>query len=541
MLRVALRPNVWTSVGFAALAAILLAFLAATYAALGTDRAAAGRDLEAIGPAFSFILPLPERLDTNAGYVAWFGYGQLSLTFAFWGVLAGTYVARGEEERGLADMWLSAGTPRWRLLVAHVGAFVVGVSAALAAGGLACLAVAWATGEPIAVGALAGQSAGILALTVAFFSLGLVVGQLVPTRRGALGIGALVLVALFLTNSLSRQWDALSGARWISPFAYYDRVHGLVPGLAFGTASLVVLVLIAIGGISLALLTFLSRDIGATLGRRGMPGAPRRLPATNPLLRSQILATLYDQRVGLFIWCLAMAWQSFFVTRMAGPFLRALALVEPGDPTGAQLRVVSGVGHGTPFEGFVGFEWFGGLAGLALAGFAITQVARWSGDDTEGRLEALLSAPMPRTRVVIERALALGVGAVLLIAASHAGITAGAIVNDSVLDGGRLAVAGLMLLPIAAVFGGIGAAASAWRPRVTVALLAAIALVSFMIPFTVPVIHGPEWLNHLSVFDLYGTPLADGFTPWRFGLLGGVSLLGFGVALFAMLRRDIGR
>jgi ABC-2 type transport system permease protein len=540
MLRVALRANVWTSVGFAALATFLLGFMAAAYAALGTDRATAGRDLEAIGPAFSFILPLPERLDTNAGYVAWFGYGQLALIFAFWGVLAGTYAARGEEERGLADLWLSAGTPRWRMLLSHVAAFTIGVTAALTAGAVACLAIAWATGEPISFGAIAGQSAGVLALAVVFFALGLVTGQLQPTRRGALGIGALVLVALFLTNSFSRQWDALSGARWLSPFAYYDRVHGLVPGLAFGTGSLVVLILIAAVGVGVALRAFLSRDIGATLGRRGMPGAPRRLPATNPLLRSQILATLYDQRVGLLIWCLAIAWQSFFVTRMAGPFLRALALADPGDPSAAQLRVVTGVGHGSPFEGFVGFEWFGSLAGLALAGFAITQVARWSGDDTEGRLEALLSAPLPRTRVVIERALALGVGALLLVATSHAGIAVGAVVNDTPLDGGRLAIAGLMLLPIAAGFGGIGAAASAWRPRVTVAVLAAFAVGSFMIPFMTPVIHGPEWLNHLSVFDLYGTPLAEGFTPWRLGLLAGVSVLGFAVALLAMLRRDVG-
>lgn len=541
MLRVALRTNVWATVGFSTLAGIFLAFMTAAYAALGSDREAAQRTLEALAPAFSFILALPQRLDTNAGYVAWFGYGQLVAIFAFWGLLAGTFASRGEEERGLTDLWLAAGIQRSRVLTAHLAAFAVAAVVALAAGATAALAVAAVAGEPIPVSAVALQSAGVLGIMLAFFALGLVTGQLMPTRRGALGIGALVLVGLFLTNSFSRQWDALSGIRWISPFAYYDRIHGLVPGLDFDVAPLGMLTALAtIGGVT-ALWMFLSRDAGATVGRRGMPGAPRRTPSSNPLLRSQILAALYDQRVGLLIWSLAIGFQGFSITRMASSFLHALAQADPNDPSMAQLRTVSGAGHGSGYEGFVGFQWFGGLAALALAAYAISQVARWSSDDTEGRLEALLSAPLSRTRVIAERALALALGSGVLIGVGHAAVAGGSLVNDTPLDGGRMAVASLMLFPIAGVFAGLGAAASAWRPRVTVALLSAFAVFSFMLPFTTPVIRGPEWMNHLSVFDLYGSPLAEGFVVWRFVLLAGLTVIGFAIALFAMLRRDVGR
>ena len=541
MLRVALRTNISAALGFSLLAGILLAFFTLAYAALGSDREAARRDMETLAPAFSFILPFPQRLDTNAGYVAWFGYGQLGAIFAFWGLLAGTFASRGEEERGLTDLWLSAGIPRWRILVSHVVAFAVAVVIALAVGAAGVLAVAAGAGEPIPISAIALESSGVLGITLAFFGFGLVTGQLMPTRRGALGMGALTLVGLYLMNSFSRQWAALSSLRWISPFAYYDRIHGLVPGLDFNEAALALLIALAVIGTVAALGLFLARDAGATLGQRGTPGAPRRTPATNPLLRSQILATLYDQRVSLFIWCLALGFQGYSVTRMASPFLRALAQADPNGSTTAQLRTVAGVEHGGGYEGFVGFQWFGGLAALALAAYAITQVARWSGDDTEGRLEALLSAPVSRARVIAERALALGLGAGLLIVVSHAAVAAGSAVNDTPLDGGRIAIASFMLLPIAGVFAGVGAAASAWRPRVTVAILAAFALVSFMLPFATPVIRGPEWLNHLSVFDLYGSPLADGFVAWRFAVLAGFTALGFAIALFAMLRRDIGR
>jgi len=541
MVRVALRANVWPCVGFTTLVAFYGAFLASSYAALGADRASAARDLEAIAPAFSFIVALPQRLDTNAGYLAWFGYGQLVAFLAFWGVLAGTFASRGEDERGLTDLWLSSGVTRRRVLLSQVAAFVVAAAVALAVGGAVISAVALAVGEPIPITALALQSVGVLAVILAFFTLGLVAGQLVPTRRGALGIGALALVGLFLLNGFSRQSDALSTLRWVSPFAYYDRIHGLVPEVPFGIGPLVAVVAMAAGGLLVTVAAFEARDVGATLARRGVPGAPRRTPSGNPLLRNQVLTMLYDQRVGLSIWCLAIAWQAFFITSIADPFLRAMAAADPGDASAAQLRAVTGAGHGQPYEGFVGFEWFGTLAGFVVAAYAITQVARWAGDDSDGRLEMLLSAPVSRVRVVADRALALMLAVALLVAAGHVAIAVGTLTNRATLDAGRMAVASAMLLPVAGVFGGLGAAASAWRPRVAVALLSAFAVISFFIPFAQPVVRGPEWFAHLSIFDLYGTPLSDGFVSWRFWLLGGLGAAGFAVALFAMQRRDVGR
>jgi ABC-2 type transport system permease protein len=541
MLRVALRANVWTGAGFSLLTGLYVAFLVLAYASLGGDRAGIARDLGALAPGFSFIIALPQRLDTNAGYLAWFGYGQIVAIYAFWGILAGTFASRGEEERGLTDLWLAAGVTRPRVLVSHLIAFAAASAIALAVGGGVGVGLAAAQSEPIPASAIALQSLGVLAITVAFFALGLVNGQLVPTRRGALGLSALALVFLFLLNGFSRQWDALSTVRWISPFAYYDRIHGLYPDVPFGTGHLAVVLGLAVVGIVVALAAFGGRDIGATLGRRGMPGPPRYAPSRNPLLRSQVLTAIYDQRTAILIWCLALAWEGFFITRLAHPFLTALAAADPSDPSAEQLRTITGAGHGAPYEGFIGFEWFGTLAGLAVAAYAITQVARWSGDDTEGRLEMLLSAPVSRTRIVLERAAALFLVVLVFVGVAHSTIALGTLVAGERLDAGRMAIASAMLIPVAGVFGGLGAAASAWRPRLTVGLLSAFAIASFFIPFAKPVVRGPDWFGHLSVFDLYGTPLTDGFEAWRLAVLAGLTLLGSGLALVAMLRRDVGR
>lgn len=541
MIGIALRANVWPALAMAALTATFFPFLVASYTSLAGDRATLGRDLEGLATGFSFILPLPSRLDTLAGYIEWFGFGQLVPILAMWALIAGTGASRAEEERGLVDQWLAAGVPRWRIVLSQTVGFAVGAAGALSAGGSAAWLAAWSAGEPLGAGGLVAQSSGLLALILVMFAVGLLAGQLSSTRRSAAGAGAVAVVSLFFLNSFSRQADGLVAFRWPSPFSWYDRVHGLVPGTDVDVAAVLVLAGAAAVIGAAAIAAFAGRDAGATLFTRPGTAATIREPSSNPLLRTPLLAALYDQRVALGIWSLAVIGECYFISRLARPFLSTLAAADPNDPATEQLRVVAGAGHGTPYEGFLGFEWFGGIFAFGLAAFAITQVTRWAADDVDGRLEALLSAPLGRTRVVVERAASLLVGAALLVSVGHVALAVAAWAEGIDLDPGRMAIASLMLVPVAGAFGGIGAAASALRPRIAIFALSAFAFVSFMIPFATPVIRAPEWVRRLSVFDLYGTPLADGLEPWRLATLTGLTLFGFVAAGLALGRRDVGR
>ena len=51
-----------------------------------------------------------------------------------------------------------------------------------------------------------------------------------------------LLLGLFLVNSLSRVFDSLSTWRWLSPFRYYDLSQPLPPGGHFEVRALLVLV-----------------------------------------------------------------------------------------------------------------------------------------------------------------------------------------------------------------------------------------------------------------------------------------------------------
>src|SRR5947209_14752285 len=124
-------------------------------------------------------------------------------------------------------------------------------------------------------------------------------------------------------------------------------------------------------------------------------------------------------------------------------------------------------GPADPSVGMIGVVWVGGVQ-LLIAVFAITQVARWSAEDAEGRLEMVLSAPVHRWRVVLERAAALTIASALIVGAGSLAVGFSAPGQGIQLDAGRLAITTLLVLPFALTFGGPGAVFAAIQPRVAV-------------------------------------------------------------------------
>src|SRR5205085_8811009 len=127
-------------------------------------------------------------------------------------------------------------------------------------------------------------------------------------------------------------------------------------------------------------------------------------PSRNPILRVPVLATIYEQRLGLLAWIVSTALLALFMTSLA----RSVADLVNHIPI--FRAYVSG--QGDLNRAVISVFWFA-LMPLVLAVFAITQVSRWTADDTEGRLEMVLSEPVPRWRVALEREGALLVATAL--------------------------------------------------------------------------------------------------------------------------------
>jgi ABC-2 type transport system permease protein len=536
-IRLALRLGRWGTVGFAG-----VGFFATTLQAVGfyqvagqtaADRAAFGRSMSQLATQFSVLLPPPVRPDTVGGYVQFRAFGALVILFAIWALVSATGAARGDEERGLVEVILASGLSRSRLVGARIGAFAVVCFAAAVAAALGLVVGVTGGGESVAASALL-EAAGVLAaLGLCCYALTLLIAQF-TNARNATAIAGASLLALFLVNSLSRNFDSLLTWRWLSPFRYYELSTPLSPDGTFNVGALAALIATSIVAGGLAALAFARRDLGSPLLSLPARSQPVTYDATRSFLwRIPIVRGLYDQRVGLVLWAVGVA-------AIAAIFvLLTKHIVQPLLALPELRRYFDAFVHGDVYLSFLAFLWFG-VAQLLLAGFAIAQVARWTAEESDGRLEFILSNPISRVSVVAERAIVLTLGALLIVAAGGAAVGLESKSQSISVAPSHLIEASLLLVPFTLVFAAVGALIAARIPRATVGLLGGFAFASYLLTELGPLFKWPAWAQDLSAFKLYGEPLTTGIDRTGLAIMLVVVVVGFGASMLVMQRRDIG-
>jgi len=536
-IRLALRLGRWGLVGFAAVGFFATFVNAAGFYAVAgrtqVEREAFARSFEQIASQLTVLLPPPSRLDTMGGYVQFRGYGSLAIVFAIWALASASGAARGDEERGLVDMILATGLSRARAVVARITAFAfAGFIAALAAS-LGVIVGATTGDETFPMGPAIEMAILLTALALSCYSLVLLLAQLVAPRV-ATGLAAAVLLGLFLLNSLSRTFDSLTTLRWLSPFRYYELSQPLSPDGTFDPQATLVLVGFALVAGALATLAFARRDLGSALiSLRTSAGPPIYEPSRATVWRIPVIRGVYDRRVSLALWSVGVASVGVLFVLLTKNMVQPLLAI-PG-----LAQYFAAFMHGAIFPSFLSFLWFG-FAQLLLAGFAITQVARWSAEDTDGRLELILSNPVSRAQVVIERAVVVGLGALLISAVSGVAVGLESQNQSIALDPRRLAEATLMLVPFTLVFAAVGALLAARFPRATVGILGVYAFASYLMLQFGPIFKLSDWLQNLSPFKLFGQPLTEGIDTTGLAIMLAIVIVGFAASAILMQRRDVG-
>jgi ABC-2 type transport system permease protein len=538
LLSVALRLDRTGFVACSVLTAVLAFGTVASFpAVVGTtpdERRAATQQAERLAAQASLVLPVPQHIDTLPGFVQWRVFGGLPYVFAAWALLSGT-AARGDEERGRLEQWLAAGAPRVWWAVARAVAFALLAAGAAAAAGAACMLGARLGGGTLHAPSVAAQCGALWGLTATCFGLAFVVAQLAGTRRSGLALGGALLGTLFLLNSVPRAAGTVPPARWLSPFYWYDRSDAVAPG---GHLDLPGIYAFVCGSVLLPLLAgalFACRDVGGSwLGRQPASRPPVLVPGRGAWWRWFPAAALYEQRfvtLGCVVVAVALTWS---LTVMAGP-VASLLLESPATRSSERL-----LRTGDPTRVLLGYFLFGTLQ-LVIAGYALLHVSRWSADERTGRLAAWLSAPVARRDIVLGRALALTLGMVLTAAAGTAAGALGTRQHGVPLPAGDAVLAAAALLPFGLSFAAVGALLASLWPRAATVAMGACAAGSFLLLEFGVIFGWPNWLVGLSVFGLYGAPLASGVDWAGAGALSAVSLAGLTGAVLALNRRDIGR
>lgn len=531
------RLGRWGIAGFSAIA-FTATFVQTTafYSLAGhsaADQAAFGASMASIATHFSALFATPVHPETAGGYVWWRGFQAVAILLSVWAMASATAMVRTDEKHGLLESVLANGVPRWVVIGTRALAFAIGAGLVSAAAALGFMAVVQANGGAVEARGFLEAWFLIMALTLSCYGISLLVAQLV-TARFATAAAAVVLLALFLVNSLSRTFDWLATLRWISPFRYFDLSQPIVPGGAFDAGSVVVLLAIATVASTAAAFAFERRDLGSPLlVPPARPHSEVRVPSRLALWRWPVVRDLYERRIGFAVWSvgvLLLAVLFVWVTKVT---------VQPLLNIPALFPYFGRFVRGNLYPTVLGYTWFN-FAELLFSAFAIVQVARWSAEDMDGRLELVLSQPRSRAGVVIERMATLVVAASLMAAVSGIALFYASRAQGIDLDPQRVATASAMLIPLALVFAGAGALLAAWRPRAAVGLVGAIAFLGYLDTEVGPLLKWPLWVQDLSPFKLFGTPLLSGLDNRSLALLIAIALVGFGSSILAMQRRDVG-
>lgn len=533
----ALRLGRWGIAGFSALAfAFTLINTVGFYRVAGhtpAERAAFARSITVLAGQFTVLLAPPFRPDTVGGYMQFRAYGALAIIVAIWALASAASGVRGDEEKGLVEAVLATGVSRADAIAARFLAFAAGVVVMTSAAALGFMLGVDRSQDSIDAARVLGATVLLAGLALCCYSLTLLVSQLVSARF-ATAAACVVLLALFLSNSLSRTIDTLRAWRWLSPFHYYEQSQPLAPGGAVDVRATEVLFGIAVVAVVAAALAFAFRDLGSPLLR--LPVRARR-PSHDvslvPFWRVPVLRGLYERRFGLLVWIAGFA-------ALAALFVvLTKEIVKPLLDLAALQPYLNSIIKGDIYPSFLSFIWFA-FGQLLIAGYAITQVGRWSAEDGDGRLELTLAQPVSRTGLVAERALVLALGTLAIAAAGAVAVAIQAHRESIDLSSGRLFEASLLFVPFAAFFGAIGSLLAARIPRATVGVLGGFAAVSYFITQLAPIFKWPTWVEDVSPFHLYGQPLSGGVDGVGLTIMIAVVVVGFAGSAFLLERRDIG-
>ena len=468
-------------------------------------------------PGLRLLYGQPHRIDTTAGYTAWRVGGVLAIAAAAYGLLAAVQVGRAEEESGRTEVVLAAPVSRATANTAGL----LAVAAGIALLGLAEFAGLVAAGIPAGGAAYLALASGMTAAV--FTGIGALASQLLPTRRGALGLATAALGLLFVLRILADTVPGAGWLRWATPLGWAELLRPLT-----GPQALVLLLPAVTTALLLALAAGLARrrDVGAGLFPRHDSADPRLW-----LLSSPTAQALRAQASVVIAWLAGTA-----------AFLMILGVVShslsTADVPANVQRQIAKLGSGsivTP-TGYIAFLFL--FVALAICLFVCTQISALRRDE-EQHLESVLAQPVSRSSWLAGRLIlaALAAAAIALAAGIAAWVGATAAGVDLPLP--SLLEAGVNALPIAVLFLGLGGLVYALVPRVAAGIMYGLVAAAFLWQLVGALTGPPHWVLDLSPFAHLALVPSQPFQPVSAAVLVTVGVLGVISSLVAFSRRDI--
>ena len=468
------------------------------------------------------------KLGTLGGYLTW-KYGSLFAVGAgLWSILALSGTLAGEAARGSLDFVAASPFGKRRIALEKLAAHLTVLWLAMAFMAVLLTVASNAfgdpsLGDPIPLVGSIGFALWVGFTAMCFGGLALALAPMLG-RAGSAGVAGVAMVVLWMASGL----DVGGPLVTISPFHWTANHIPLVgiydwPGLAL--VGVVAVVFLAVG-----VELFMRRDLGVTSGLSlpHMPGAV--LGVRGPVSRA-----FGDQLPRALAWGIGMGLMGGLLASLVGPFSRQVS---------GEANLIATFSKVFPsFDFTTAGGWLQLYVSLfyIAAGFAATTfVSKWASDETDGRLEEILSVPMSRARWAIAGGVAAIISVLVMTVIVAVAISAGAAAGGSTAGDALLGSASLGVYAIAIV--GVGfAVGGVWRTSLAAEIAALFVIATYLIDLLAPPLKLPDWFHQLALTAHFGQPMIGQWDP--FGVVACVVIAVGGILLGAwgMSRRDVSR
>lgn len=263
------------------------------------------------------------------------------------------------------------------------------------------------------------------------------------------------------------------------------------------------------------------------------------------LLRNVFTKTIRDLRWPTFWVSLGMGGMTGYFALLFPTYSKIFDLNAMLEKMGPAAKILgASMGDASTLIGFLHIELFS----MILPALMVTYVAGMAsgftaGEESRGTIDVLLSYPVSRRRLILQKTGAVLIGSIVAAVAVWIFATAGAAASGSELPWDKLAAALAMLVLLGLAFGAIALAVSAATGNRGAAIGLAVGLMvaMYLVDALAAVVDSLGIVRPLSLFRYYmgGDPLRNGISISDAGVLAVVALGFLALALVLFERRDL--
>lgn len=263
------------------------------------------------------------------------------------------------------------------------------------------------------------------------------------------------------------------------------------------------------------------------------------------MLGNAYLKSINDLRRPIVWWSLGLFLYAFVIVLIYPSFQDIPELNEILGEEGSLIRAFTGnVDDFASPEGFLTAEMLSFTFPLLFIVFNLWLGTSWlAGEERRGSLEVLLSHPVRRTTMLLQKFAAIVSGTAALAVVVFVATFAGIVIVDMDISLFNVFQAYISLSLLGVTFGALALFIGAWtgRPSATVGVGGAVGIVGYVANTFGPIVSGLEWTQYLSpiYYFIGGNPMVNGLNLAHSGVLVGACVALVAVASYLFERRDL--